>query len=299
MAGAIFIVDQIPGAGAGTAGVPREDLHADKDLQLRAAFPSGVVTYEWSILDSPPGSTGLLDDASDPMPTISAVGTPGTLQLQLITNGGGPGNVTVQSLGIKSDATGVVVPKRGWRYPAYGETNETDDFAGSNERGWAEAVEVILHDLEDNAFIVNDSMTFALPGAVQAAPMTIGKTRPLVAQMRFDPSVWRHSSSNVQLRLDVRLFHPTSDHTSDVKLFKKTSPAVQLGATQTVTGLGEKAISLDFSDIVASGFVAGDMIYELRVATSFQTSDPGDLGSNAGAYEVPVLLSRLLFRNKV
>jgi hypothetical protein len=303
MAGAIFIVDQIPGAGAGAAGVPRDDLHADKALQVRPSSPSGNSSYFWELLDLPPGSTAVISDPAAQMPTITAIGLAGSPRLQLTTNDGGSGNVTVQTLRVLSNATGLAASKRGWGFPGFGESDAENRFdvggGDFNERGWAPALETILHDVEDNAFIVNDSMAFSFPGPVQAAPMLIGTTRPLVAQIRFSPTAWRHVASNIQLQLAVRIFHSTSDHTSDVKLFKLTSPAVQIGATQTVNGLGEKSITLDFTDFTGAGFVNGDAVYELRVATSFQTSDPVDLGTNAGAYEAPVLLSRLLFRNKV
>src|ERR1043165_972086 len=98
MAGAIFVVDQTPGAGAGTAGVPRDDLHADKDIQLRPASPSGNESYLWELLDIPPGSLMALSDASEQMPTLTAFGVDGTALVRLTTNGGGSGNITTQTL---------------------------------------------------------------------------------------------------------------------------------------------------------------------------------------------------------
>lgn len=146
MPGAIIVIDQDrpgPTLSEGSAGVARDDLWVGHAVRLRVGT-SGNTTYSWGILDRPQGSGATLQNADTATPSFTP-DLPGSYRVQLITNGGGPGNVQVRIAACTFDAAGAVV-NRGWRIPAYGETPSEANFGGQ-ARGWSEAMDVILADV--------------------------------------------------------------------------------------------------------------------------------------------------------
>ena len=142
MAGAIIVIDQPGGAGPGSPGVARNDLWQNKQINLSCATVNG--SYQWDLLDVPPGSGATL--------TGAGTGTPnflpdliGTYRIQLITNGGGPGNVQILVIRVRFSQTGVL-QNRGWALPAVGEQAPEANYGG-NLRGWSEVIEYILADV--------------------------------------------------------------------------------------------------------------------------------------------------------
>jgi hypothetical protein len=106
---------------------------------------SGNTTYSWGILDRPQGSGATLQNADTATPSFTP-DVPGSYRVQLITNGGGPGNVQVRIAACTFDTAGVSV-NRGWRIPAYGETPFEANFGGQ-ARGWSATLDNILSDIQ-------------------------------------------------------------------------------------------------------------------------------------------------------
>lgn len=302
MAGAIFRVDQSPGAGAGEDGVPRDDLHADKDIQLVPVSPLGNTSYEWSVEDATTGVLCSLTAPSSQLTTLTAFGVSGTTRVQLKTNGGGPGNVSTQILRVLSNAPGLATQRRGWGLPAFKESaaeNRTKVSDVVNTRSYAPLFETALKDIEENAFIAQDTLPFVFSSPLDAMPVELNFAIPRVATVPFDTTVFRHATSNIQVRLEVLLWHPTTENKTRVELRRAGPPSVSIGGYSEVSGDGLRSVSVDYTDFVSDGFLVGAGRYELRVAPSFLSTNPVDLLTNPTAYAVHVLHARLLFRNKV
>ena len=127
----------------GSPGVARNDLWEGRQINCVSTV-SGNTSWSWSFLDIPPGSAVTLTGAS----TSTAAFTPdlpGSYRVQLITNGGGPGNVQNLIAAVRYDITGVLV-QRGWCIPALGEVPPEDNFSGQT-RGWDAALRFIFADL--------------------------------------------------------------------------------------------------------------------------------------------------------
>lgn len=147
MPGAIIVIDQDrpgPTLSEGVAGVARDDLWVGRVVRLRVGT-SGNTTYSWGILDRPQGSGATLQNADTATPSFTP-DVPGSYRVQLITNGGGPGNVQVRIAACTFDTAGVSV-NRGWRIPAYGETPFEANFGGQ-ARGWSATLDNILSDIQ-------------------------------------------------------------------------------------------------------------------------------------------------------
>lgn len=146
MSGAVIVIDQLSGAGAGTPGVARDDLWLMQEVTLRCGT-SGNSSYLWSLLSVPAGSAATLD-APEQHTCRFVPDLVGTYRVRLITNGGGPGNIQVLVIRVRFDSAGEVV-RRGWAYPAVGETVGENNFEG-NDRSWAKAIEDIFEDIRIN-----------------------------------------------------------------------------------------------------------------------------------------------------
>lgn len=147
MAGAIIVIDQPGGAGAGSPGVARNDLWQNKQINLSCAVVNS--TYQWDLLDVPPGSGASLTGGGTSTPHFLP-DLIGTYRIQLITNGGGPGNVQILVIRVRYNATGVL-QNRGWAPPGFGEQASESNYGG-NLRGWAPEIEFILADIRANGF---------------------------------------------------------------------------------------------------------------------------------------------------
>jgi len=159
MPGAIIVIDQIQGGpvSPGSPGLSREDLWLNGQVHLISSLTNA--SYDWQLLDSPPGSTAVLDTPA----AQTCHFTPdvyGTYRIQLITNGGGAGNVQVLVGVIRFDAAGVLA-NRGWFVPGLGESTENN--TAGNLRGWDSTFRVVYDDLLANAFFY-DAPHGAAPG---------------------------------------------------------------------------------------------------------------------------------------
>lgn len=142
MAGAIIVIDQPGGAGAGSPGVARNDLWQNKQINLSCATVNS--SYEWALLDVPPGSGAELVGGGTSTPNFLP-DLVGTYRIQLITSTGGPGNVQILVMRVRYSILGVLI-NRGWAPPAFGEQSGESNYGG-NTRGWAEHIEYILSDV--------------------------------------------------------------------------------------------------------------------------------------------------------
>jgi len=146
MPGAVIVIDQSAGAGAGSPGVARNDLWQGREVSLSIGT-GGNTSPHWTLLDIPPGSAAALSSATE----ITCTFTPdlvGTYRIQLVVNGGGPGNIQTLVARVRRDADGFL-SQRGWAYPAKGEIEGESNYGG-NTRGWSEALESILEDVRLN-----------------------------------------------------------------------------------------------------------------------------------------------------
>lgn len=145
MPGAVIVADQPTGAGAGVPGVSRNDLWLSQQVNLSVGV-GGNTSYEWIILDKPPGSGASLSSTN----TATSSFTPdvvGTYRVRLITNGGGPGNVQIKVFRVRYTSTGALA-SRGWAMPAKGEFGIEENNYASNVRGYDEAWRFIVDDLQ-------------------------------------------------------------------------------------------------------------------------------------------------------
>jgi hypothetical protein len=111
MPGAVILMNQPTGAGPGILGVARRDGWRGRQIEL-VVGTSGNSSINWSLLSTPLGSAAVLANPDQ----LTATFTPdvlGTYRIQLVTNGGGPGNVQVLVFRVRYDTNGVLA-YRGW-----------------------------------------------------------------------------------------------------------------------------------------------------------------------------------------
>lgn len=148
MPGAIITANQPDGAGAGSPGVARRDLWLSQQIEL-VVGTSGNSSVEWALLSLPPGSSSSLTNPTSTTATFTP-DTIGTYRVQLVTNGGGPGNVSIKVLRVRFDNAGTL-SGFGWALPGIGEIDGESNYpvdAGTNLRAWAEVLEGIFADIE-------------------------------------------------------------------------------------------------------------------------------------------------------
>ncbi len=149
MPGALIRLDQDrpgPTVSAGTVGVARKDLWLNNIVRPTSTL-SGNGSFEWVLLDKPPGSTATLTNSSQ----AACFFTPdlvGSYRIKLITNSGGPGNEQILIAAVTKTAVGVTT-YRGLRIPAFGEKAIESNFFGQL-RGWKEAFEDLFNDIVAN-----------------------------------------------------------------------------------------------------------------------------------------------------
>lgn len=131
----------------GTPGVARDDIWQMQPVVCQSALP-GNTSYSWSFLDVPPGSAATLTGAN----TASVTFTPdllGTYRIQLITNGGGLGNVAILVIRVRYNNAGAL-QNNGLCLPAFGERVGEDNVlippgtGPQNQRGYAPFFEYLL-----------------------------------------------------------------------------------------------------------------------------------------------------------
>lgn len=146
MPGAVISFDQDRSPSSpsyGTPGVARKDLWQARTVTCNSTL-SGNGIYAWSLLSKPTGSAAALTGTDQPNCTF----TPdllGSYRIQLVTNGGGPGNVQTLVVAVTCNSSGVE-QRRGWVLPAFGEIDGETNWDGNTE-GYKASIEYILLDL--------------------------------------------------------------------------------------------------------------------------------------------------------
>lgn len=158
-----------PSTSAGTEGVSRRDLWLNGALTLEAVWgggggpPPGDHVFKWQILDRPPGSASVFAGGSAGPGSVvwTQSGTNLTsvematldvatysYRIRLTVDEGGSGNVDTRIACARFDAAGVST-NRGWRYPAYNESEGEANFADEtgNARQWLTSYEFIFNDI--------------------------------------------------------------------------------------------------------------------------------------------------------
>lgn len=155
---AVFRIDQDRpgGPSVGEPGISRRDIWLDNVVHLVPHSPptAAGTTYWWEFLDRPAGSTAQLLDETTGLPSQSSKlvkFTPdawGTYRLSLTINKGQYVHIML--------AAAILTPRgatmnRGWRLPAFKETDTEGNFTGQL-RGYADDWDFILIDILNNAF---------------------------------------------------------------------------------------------------------------------------------------------------
>src|ERR1039458_9323271 len=132
MSGASIEFDQVQGSMMyGTPGVARNDLWESTAIACRAINPGGPpnTSWAWTLLFVPPGSAAAVSGGTTAAASFTP-DLPGSYLMQLITDGGGPGNVQVLVAAVRYNDVGGLV-QRGWCLPALGEVAGQDNFGGN------------------------------------------------------------------------------------------------------------------------------------------------------------------------
>jgi hypothetical protein len=145
MTATIRIDQAANGTPTGTPGVARIDLWLSQVISLVAV--NVATTYQWSFLSKPPTSTVALTGAT----TSNATFTPdvqGTYRIQLIQNGGGPGNVQVLVAVVRYSSSGGLLAG-GLFLPGLGEEPGDNNYPTSfdpsgNTRSWDYPFQLLL-----------------------------------------------------------------------------------------------------------------------------------------------------------
>jgi hypothetical protein len=145
MSGAIFVIEQDRpgGPSTGTAGQARNDLWLGRLIHFIPNSPTGNVSYFWELLDYPPTSAAIIEDATTAAPYITAL-VFGSYRVRCTVNGGGPGNISTLICQCRYDINGNLL-RAGRALPAFGE-NEGEDNYGGQLRGYAQTFETMEDD---------------------------------------------------------------------------------------------------------------------------------------------------------
>lgn len=239
MAGAVIVANQADGAGDGSPGIARNDLWLSQEIQL-VVGTAGNTSIEWALLDSPDGSAATLADSSQSGggPYADCTFTPdlpGTYRVQLVTNGGGPGNVQILVLRVRYNSSGVLV-NRGWALPAKGEIEGESNYNG-NMRAWAEVFEFIFADiLEIMTGSLGPPVRFVFPG-VAGLQTTDVSTFTTVGALSFNAGTDVPTGGGIVVSPRFRFIVATENVVGlqiEIRLYNLTDGEVVTGTTTLV-----------------------------------------------------------------
>lgn len=267
MPGAVIVANQATGAGAGSPGVARNDLWQAQQVQL-VDGAGGNSTWEWTLLDKPPGSAATLSGAA----TSAATFTPdlvGTYRVQLLTNGGGPGNIVIKVFRVRKDSTGALT-NRGWAPPALGEAGGEANYVG-NLRDWAEVFEFILADLLVTANSVVMPARFVVPGFGGVVTTQVAAAGGIaIGTIAFDPSAYFAGNSQTERKIAFQaILEVTTGVTAEIKLYNLDTAQVVTGSTLTSSVTSPTRVISSSFTIGASPLVPNTLqTYEIQLRIS-------------------------------
>jgi hypothetical protein len=147
MPGAVIRIDQAAHSSpTGPVGQSRDDIWKDQVVTLVSAAETPPNTsWQWTLLDRPPGSASTLLGAT----RSSATFTPdvvGSYRIRL--EAGGTSQIRI--VGVLRDGAGAII-RRGWRIPALDEATSGLDESnfGGQLRGWDATIRHVLSDIDD------------------------------------------------------------------------------------------------------------------------------------------------------
>lgn len=257
MGGAIIVIDQPTGAGSGTPGVARQDLWQSQQVNLSVGI-GGNTAFQWDLLDIPPGSASSLTGPTTATPHF----TPdliGTYRIQLITNGGGTGNVQILVARVRFTSVGALA-SRGWAPPAFGERNGESNYGG-NIRGWAQELEFILADILGNAFSGGGGTSETVYAYGISGTQSSTQSSPDIrGTISFDPSVFPATGRTLVFAAVLERTSPTTS--CSLQLFNLTDNVLvtTLVSTSTTPDLQESATLVVPADLPNS-----KKLYALRI----------------------------------
>lgn len=254
MPGAIIAIDQDQGAPSfGTPGVARNDLRLGRLTTVRSTA-AGNVSYLWTLLDKPPGSASTLANPTAQNATFTP-DLPGSYRVQLVTNGGGPGNVQILIAAVTKDFDGITI-NRGWRIPALGEVVPENNFNGQM-RGWDEALR----------FIFNDFLTMQVAGFELIFAVESDTTQTTYARngiRTIDMSKYPLGIGAYQRKVRFVAVLENSLHSlafnAEVRLFDYTHGVLVANTTLDNTGAVDRSIATEYtSPILTVGNANGNI----------------------------------------
>lgn len=144
MPGAVIVADQPSGAGAGVPGTARQDLWLSQQIDLSVGT-GGNSTYQWELLDKPPGSAAVLGTPTAAT-SFFIPDLVGTYRVRLVTNSGGAGNIQILVFRVRYNSVGALAD-RGWALPGLGEAGIEENNYNGNARGYDQVLRYIFADL--------------------------------------------------------------------------------------------------------------------------------------------------------
>jgi hypothetical protein len=245
-------------------------------------------SYQWDLLDIPPGSGASLvgENTSTPNFLPDLVGT---YRIQLMTNGGGPGNVQILVARVRFNSVGVL-QERGWALPAAGEQGGEANYEG-NTRGWAVLLEYIVADIlqelqTPSAGQVLLPMRQHIPGfAGTVSTQETAGGGQVIGCFSFNPSGYAPASASVQREIRFRaILEATSGMTAQLILYNRSAAAAVTGGTLSAADPGPKDVLSSALSVGASPLLPDTtQLYELRLRISSGSPGPSDFAICKGA----------------
>ena len=283
MPGAIMTINQPTGAGNGSPGVARNDLWNAQQIDLVVAT-GGNSSILWSLLDRPAGSAATIGSPTATTATL----TPdvlGTYRVQLVTNGGGPGNISIKVLRVRKNNAGVL-QNRGWCLPALGESGGESNFVG-NLREWSESLEFIFADL----LTISNQGIFPerriVPGFTGiASSQTTGADGDGIGWIVFDPSAYGSGGSGVTRNIVFStVLQVAGAMTAEVRLYNLDTSAYVTGTTLTSTSTTPARVRSAALTVGSSPNVPNSIqTYEVRLRISAGSPGVTDFAFCKGAH---------------
>jgi hypothetical protein len=243
MPGAVITIDQVrpgPTISPGTPGVARNDGWVGRQVQLHDGA-GGNSTWDWFLLGAPPGSAATLASSTTANPTFTP-DLPGTYRVQLVTNGGGPGNVQIRLIRVRYDTNGVLL-NRGWCLPAWDERGGEANYPG-NDVDWAECFYFMFADIEQTIDKIITPTIVEIPLSA-GRQQTASTTPDEIGAAAFNPAV--HAPGNAHLtrviQFVVVIEAGVGGQTCSIELYNLTDGVTvcTLTTTNTFATIGRSA----------------------------------------------------------
>ncbi len=272
MPGATIVANQSTGAGAGSPGVARNDLWQSCQIDLLDAA-GGNTSWAWTLLSKPSGSAAVLSGAATAAASFTP-DVPGTYRVQLLVNGGGPGNISIKVLRVRKDVSGNLV-RRGWCLPAHGELAGEANYTG-NTTDWDEPWRTIIEDLLIQANSVIAPAQFIFPGVAGIAKTQLTSPES-VGCIVFNPAAM--FAGNAEMTRAIKfsvVLQATAGMTAEVQLYNIDTGAVVTSSTLTTTATTPTRLTGTLTVGASPNVPNALQTYNVRLRISAGTPGPSD-----------------------